>query len=75
MPKNLTTAQVAARLNLTRRAVLARVETGRLSASEKLPGLTGAYLFDAEQIERMAMGDDLADGGVTAALTEHEAGR
>lgn len=51
MSNYLTTTQVAERLGLTRRAVLARVDAGKLPTAGKLAGLTGAYLFDAEQIE------------------------
>lgn len=54
MPKTLTTAQVADLLGISRRAVAKRARAGSLVYTQQLPGATGAYLFDAEQIERIA---------------------
>ena len=54
MSNPMTTAQAAEALGITRRAVVARVERGALVPALRLPGRTGAYLFDAEQIERAA---------------------
>lgn len=50
----LTTSQVAARLGISRNTVLQRVTYGRMVPVGQLPGKTGAYLFDAEQINTMA---------------------
>lgn len=75
---NMTTRQVAARLGVTQRTVARWVEGGKLSPVDTFPlgpHARCAYLFNAEQIDRLAMGDDLMDGGVTAALTEQETDR
>lgn len=53
----LTTSQVAARLGISRNTVLQRVTYGRLTPTTQLPGRTGAYLFDAEQVEAAAERD------------------
>lgn len=50
----LTTGQVATRLGIDRRTVLLRVQRGALVPTMKLDGPRGAYLFDAEQIDRTA---------------------
>lgn len=50
----LATGDVATRLGIDRRTVIQRVAAGRLSPVGKLPGPRGAYLFDAEQIDRLA---------------------
>lgn len=50
----LTTSQVAARLGIHRGTVLQRVTYGHLTPTTQLPGRTGAYLFDAEQVEALA---------------------
>lgn len=54
MSNPMTTLQAAEALGITRRAVVARVERGALVPALRLPGRTGAYLLDAEQIERAA---------------------
>ena len=50
----LTTTQVAARLGIHRGTVLQRIAYGHLTPVAQLPGRTGAYLFDAEQIDALA---------------------
>lgn len=61
----LATGDVAARLGISRRTVLQRVATGRLTPAGKLPGPRGAYLFDAEQIDYLTAYPDArpAPGG------------
>lgn len=50
----LTTAQVAEILNYTIPWVNKLAATGRLPVAQKLPGRTGAYLFNRAEIERVA---------------------
>lgn len=52
--EQLTTTEVAQRLGISRNTVLQRVTYGRLKPLLKLPGRTGAYLFDAEEIDKIA---------------------
>lgn len=49
----LTSMQVAEMLSITRSEVNRRAADGRLPA-KKLPGRTGAYLFDSAEIDRIA---------------------
>jgi excisionase family DNA binding protein len=49
----MTTAQVAERLSRDVRTVHRMVEDGRIEAT-KLPGETGAYLFEPAEVERVA---------------------
>ena len=53
LERMLTTLQAAERLKVTRRAVLAAIERGALQA-EKLPGRTGGYYIDVDELERYA---------------------
>lgn len=46
----LTTAQVAELLRKPRRAVLRMAAKGDLPVAQKLPGLTGGYLFEMDEI-------------------------
>lgn len=50
----LTTAQVAERLQLDISTINYRVRVGTLPIAQKLPGKTGAYLFDPEVIDAEA---------------------
>lgn len=51
MPNDyMTTAEVAAALEVSRQAILQRVESGSLRPAMKLPGLRGAYLFDPADV-------------------------
>ncbi|MGQ4544404.1 helix-turn-helix domain-containing protein [Dermabacteraceae bacterium P13088] len=50
----ISTAEVARRLHVAPSTVTKRVERGLLRPARKLPGRTGAYLFDAAEIERLA---------------------
>lgn len=55
MPKKLlTAAQVAQRFGEDRTTVLQRVRDGKLPFAQRLPGRTGAYLFDAAVVDRIA---------------------
>lgn len=51
MPNLITTAQVAERAGVSRRAVTRWVDAGRLTPTQQLPGLRGALLFDAETVD------------------------
>lgn len=50
----ITTAQAAEILRYTVAWVNKQAATGRLPVAQKLPGLTGAYLFRRDDIERIA---------------------
>lgn len=50
MAKYLTTAQVAEAANRSIRTVSRWIQDGRLQPSLKIPGRTGAYLFDPEHV-------------------------
>ncbi|MGQ4531988.1 helix-turn-helix domain-containing protein [Dermabacteraceae bacterium P13138] len=52
--RQLTSAEAAAVLHIARSTLHQRVQSGRLRPSDRLPGHTGAYLFDAAEIERIA---------------------
>lgn len=48
----LTTAQLARRLGVVRWTICRAVAEGRLVPVVKLPGVNGAYLFDASAVEQ-----------------------
>ena len=50
----LTTAEVAKRVDRDRSVILRLVEAGRLTPAMKLPGKTGAHLFDPVEVDRLA---------------------
>lgn len=50
----LSTAEVAEMLGILPRSVAQRVQRGTLMPALKLPGQTGAYLFDRDEIEALA---------------------
>ncbi|MCZ4324771.1 helix-turn-helix domain-containing protein [Brachybacterium paraconglomeratum] len=52
--KLLTNVEVAERLGIARQTVSWRVARGQLEPVQKLPGRNGAYLFDEEQVDRLA---------------------
>jgi len=54
LEREMTTAQAAAVLDVEHRSVFRMVKRGELTPSGKLPGRTGAYLFDREDVERLA---------------------
>ncbi|MGB3604224.1 MAG: helix-turn-helix domain-containing protein [Gordonia sp. (in: high G+C Gram-positive bacteria)] len=49
----ITAAEVADLLQLSRTEVIRRAGDGRLPTTSKLPGRTGAYLFDRAAIEEL----------------------
>lgn len=49
-----TSSQAAEQLGTTQRYVITLVERGKLKPADKLPGRTGAYLFDADEIDAYA---------------------
>lgn len=55
MPKvqPITTAEVVQRLGVTRKVVRRLVEHGDLVPAQKLPGKTGAYLFDPADVDAL----------------------
>lgn len=62
-PRYLTTPEVASRLGVSRRSISRWAQHGKLEPLHHNPGQTGAYLFDAAQIDAMA---DERDGEVVA---------
>lgn len=55
MPTNLmSSAEVAATLGCNVRTVTRMVPDGVLAPVQKMPGKTGAYLFDREAVEALA---------------------
>lgn len=53
-PDIITTAEAAHRLGLPVRTLTRWARVGRIEPAAKLPGLRGAYLFDAAEVERVA---------------------
>ncbi|NQD40570.1 helix-turn-helix domain-containing protein [Glutamicibacter halophytocola] len=53
----VATADAAKRLDLSTRQIARMVADGRLTPAFKAPGIRGAYIFDVEEIERVAKGD------------------
>lgn len=47
----ITTAQAAEKVGVSVRTVIRWVEAGDLAAAQKLPGATGAYLFDEDAVD------------------------
>lgn len=68
----LTTDQVADKLRIDRRSVVGRVRTGRLRPATKLPGRTGAYLFDRAYIEGIAAREKTEAHQLRDALADHD---
>ena len=53
-PNLLTAAETCAELGGIDRSTLTRwVQSGRITPARKLPGLTGAYLFDPTEVQRV----------------------
>jgi predicted site-specific integrase-resolvase len=53
-PALLSTVETADRLQVDRSTLSRWVQLGRITPAMKLPGLTGSYLFDPEEIDRVA---------------------
>lgn len=51
-PHLLTTAEVAERLGVSARTVARYAEAGELPVAQRLPGTTGALLFDLAEVEK-----------------------
>jgi predicted site-specific integrase-resolvase len=41
-------------LNIDRSTLIRQVKRGKITAAQKMPGLSGAYLFDREYIQELA---------------------
>ena len=54
MTQLLTTAEAAQRLHVDRSVVIKLVAQGRLVPAMKLPGRTGAHLFQPAEVDRFA---------------------
>ena len=53
-PRLIATREASALLGVTTRTVARWVEEGVLTPAAQAPGPRGAYLFDEEQIDRLA---------------------
>lgn len=51
---HLTSLEAAERLNVDRTTIRRLVQRGALTPLTKLPGRTGAYLFEAADVEALA---------------------
>ncbi|MGP4975834.1 helix-turn-helix transcriptional regulator [Brachybacterium tyrofermentans] len=67
--KLLTSSEVAERLGISRQTVAWRVARGQLAPAQQLPGRSGAYLFDADQIAALAADHAAALTAEAARLT------
>lgn len=71
----LSSSEVARRLGRSRQAIAAAAAAGRIPYETKVAGARGAYLFDADSIDRLAAARaDLTVGAYRVAreITEHE---
>lgn len=53
-PRQLTSREAAGLLGMSLRTFLRRVADGDIKPAQQLPGVRGAYLFDADEIDRAA---------------------
>lgn len=53
-PALLSTVEAADRLQVERSTLSRWVQLGRITPAMKLPGRTGSFLFDADEIDRVA---------------------
>ena len=53
-PDLIPTSEVAGMLGLHVATIVRRVQAGELAYAVKVPGKTGAYLFDRAEIEKLA---------------------
>lgn len=66
-PQPMTTSEVAKALGKQARTIQRQADSGLLPTIGKLPGRTGAYLFDRTEIEKLANAEQaLAEGGDAA---------
>jgi excisionase family DNA binding protein len=54
MNPELTTGEVAQHMGISRRTIQRLIQAGELRPTRKLPGQTGAMLFDAGDVIRLA---------------------
>lgn len=52
-PQLIGSAEACRRLGVGRPSLVRMVQTGRLEAAMKLPGASGAYLFDPETVDAL----------------------
>lgn len=52
-PELIGSADVCARLGIERSTLIRRVQLGHVKIAAKMPGKSGAYLFDPEYIDRL----------------------
>lgn len=53
----LTSADVCGELHIDRSTLSRWVQSGRIVAAHKLPGIRGAYLFHPDEVARLRGGD------------------
>ena len=56
-PDLIGSAEACERLGIDRSTLTRRVARGEITPLQKLPGETGAYIFDAAEIERARLAD------------------
>lgn len=54
-PNLIGSAEVCIRLGIERSTLIRWVQLGRIEHVTKMPGKSGAYLFDAEYIDRLVI--------------------
>ena len=54
MSKELTVSEAAALIGIKPRSVARAIRDGRLIPTRKLPGRTGAYLIDLDEVRKYA---------------------
>lgn len=57
LPDLLTSAAVCEELHIDRSTLSRWVASGRIAPATKLPGIRGAFLFTADEIERLKTED------------------
>lgn len=50
---HMTSRQVVERLGVSHRTLMRMVHADEIKPIEKVPGRTGAYIFDSDEIERV----------------------
>lgn len=61
MPQLLTSTQAGRLLGVSGRTVIRRAERGEIPVAQKLPGPNGPRLFDAAEIQALALKEATAD--------------
>lgn len=54
MPDLINAEQAAERLGISKSTLLRRTRTGQVPAATKLPGRTGAFVYDEDTIDDLA---------------------